>query len=498
MYIIKNAFHNMLRNKGKNILIGVIITVVTICTCVGLAINKAGSNLVNTYKSSNPLTVSFNLDMVSLRGEDDSEKSSFESISVEDVLEYADSNLVKDFYYTLESSLTSSDIDPVDDNERPQTNEDNNSDTIDDDSSFKKDKNFGNIGDFRITAYSNFAYLTDFVDGTKKITSGEMVSGSGDADEIVISKDLATKNEIEVNDEITFTLPNDEDSTFTFKVIGIYDDNSEDTSTNFMQINALNSVNQIYANVASVQGILDKVGDDNTKLVASNGLTAKYYLTDNDKVDEFEEEVRNKGLDEHYTVETNEDEILATLKPIQNISKFSFNLLTVIIIIGVVVLAVINFLNIRDRKYEIGVLRAIGMSKFKVIIQFILEIFFVALCSLVVGTAVGCIISQPVTNKMLENEIESYQEETSALEENFGRGGFERPSREISGKNTIGGKGENRGQNITYVDSLKVKIDVVTILELLGISIIITVTSGLVALLFINKYNPNKILQNRV
>ena len=494
MYIFKNALRNMLRNRGKNILIGVIITVTSICTCIGLAINKAGNNLVKSYKDSNPLAVSLNLDMSSLRGEDDSTKSSFESITVEDVIKYANSKLVKDYYYTLESSLSSSTIEAVVDNERPQSDNNENAKNMNP----KMNKNLGDIGDFRISAYSNFAYLNDFSDGTKKITNGEMVSGSDTENEIVISEDLALKNEINVGDSITFSLPSDESITFEYKVKGIYENNKDDDSSNFMQINVLNSVNQIYANIKTVQEILDKVQDDNTKLVASNGLSVKYYLTENDNLESFEEEVRSKGLDNHYKVETNEEEILTTLKPIQNISQFSRNFLIVIIIIGVVVLAVINFLNIRDRKYEIGVLRAIGMSKSKVTIQFILEIFFVALISLAIGSGIGCILSQPVTNKMLENEINSYQNEVDNLKENFGKEGFEQPARNFNGSGNRMGRKNNVDQNITYVDTLKVEIDIMMILELFIVGIGITIVSSSIACLFINKYNPNRILQNRI
>ncbi len=50
----------------------------------------------------------------------------------------------------------------------------------------------------------------------------------------------------------------------------------------------------------------------------------------------------------------------------------------------------------------------------------------------------------------------------------------------------------------TYVDSLKVKIDFLTILELFGVSILLTLVSTATVSIIINKYNPNKILQNRL
>ena len=79
-------------------------------------------------------------------------------------------------------------------------------------------------------------------------------------------------------------------------------------------------------------------------------------------------------------------------------------------------------------------------------------------------------------------------EEKQEVENNFGRGNIER-------------KGFNKmelNQNIDYVDNLNVKIDIYTILQLFGVVILITIISGSITIISINKYEPNKILQNRV
>lgn len=497
MYLFKNAFKNTIRNKGKNILIGVIITTITICTCIGLSIHKAASNLVDTYIKKNPLEVSFQLDMSTLRNAEDSEKSSFNGLTVDDVKKYADSDLVKDYYYILETSINGENIEAVEDNERPtEENIEKPIDEENENNNFKREK-MESIGDFRITAYSNFAYLKDFSSGDKKIAQGEMIDGSSEENEIVISNALAEKNNLEIGSSVILCLTNDESVQFTYQVVGIYEDNTDSSSSNFMQMSALNSSNQIYANLANVEEILNKAGtnNDTTKLVANNGLQAKFYLNHDDDLEEFEKEAKEKGLSDYYSATTNEEEILATLKPIQNLSTFASNFFIVIIVIGIIVLAVINFLNIRDRKYEIGVLRAIGMSKFKVTSQLVLEVFFVSIISLVLGTGIGTLISQPTTNKMLEKEIQSYQEETTNMEENFGRGGFERPSENMN--SNFKGNMKKQNQTVDYVDSLKVKINITTILQLFAISILLTSTSAFVASLVINKYSPNKILQNR-
>ena len=52
--------------------------------------------------------------------------------------------------------------------------------------------------------------------------------------------------------------------------------------------------------------------------------------------------------------------------PLKNLSTFATYFLIVVLIIGAVILIVLNIFNIRERKYEVGVMTAIGMKKGKV------------------------------------------------------------------------------------------------------------------------------------
>lgn len=492
MYIIKNAYLNIIRGKGRNILIGIIITAITISACVSLSINKSASALIQSYKDNNPIEVSFSLDPMSLRGSSDEEKQSFTALNVEDIKKYGDSDLISDYYYTQEVSLSSNDIEPVNYSEMEIPNNQNVPDDIPNDKG-KNDK-IGNMGDYRLTGYSDPSYITDFINGTKKIIEGEMFSKDNTENVIVISEELADQNNLEIGSTITFYSPNNTDINITYRVIGIFEDNSDIETNGFMQMNAMNSRNQMYTNITSISNTINSIGieDSSSKRMMSNtGLTAKYYLNNNDDLEEFENEVREKGLSEYYSINTNEEEALATLKPIQNLSSFSSTFLIIILVVGGLILAIINMINIRERKYEIGVLRAIGMSKLKVNLQLVIEIFMVSIVSLIIGTTIGTLLSQPVTNTMLKNEISNYQNEQKQILENFGEGNFERP-------------GFNKGNfkstmpnNVQYIDTLDVNINFITIIQLFLVSLMLTVVSGFVSVAFVNKYEPNKILQNR-
>lgn len=114
MYILKNAYLNIIRSKGRNLLIGLIITIVVTSAFISITISKSGENLVESYKQNNPLKVTLNLDMMNFRNADENAKNDFELLSIEDINNIGKLSSVNGYYYTLESSLNSDDIEKID------------------------------------------------------------------------------------------------------------------------------------------------------------------------------------------------------------------------------------------------------------------------------------------------------------------------------------------------------------------------------------------------
>ena len=50
MYILQNALKNLVRNKGRNLMIGAIIFVIILTTVVSLIINNTSSAVIEDYK----------------------------------------------------------------------------------------------------------------------------------------------------------------------------------------------------------------------------------------------------------------------------------------------------------------------------------------------------------------------------------------------------------------------------------------------------------------
>ena len=157
--------------------------------------------------------------------------------------------------------------------------------------------------------------------------------------------------------------------------------------------------------------------------------------------------------------------------------------------IGGIVLFVINMINIRERKYEIGVLRTIGISKFKLTMQFVSELVMVSVVALILGAGIGAVSSKGISNSLLASEIESSNERTEEIGKNFGGG---MPDR--------GNKGDMRGQGMPVVeayDSIDAVVDMKVLLELLGIGLTLVLISSIASMVSIQRFSPLTILKER-
>lgn len=232
---------------------------------------------------------------------------------------------------------------------------------------------------------------------------------------------------------------------------------------------------------------IETYGD--SKYVSSYYYTSSFSLNSSN-IESAKEEIEEKGLSEYYQVTTNLDTINSETESIQNVSNFASTFLVITLLIGAVVLFVINMINVRERKYEIGVLRTIGMKKIYVILQFVLELLMVSTVSLLLGAGIGSILSVPTANKLLENEINSSQEQMNNISENFGKPG--------DGSNRGFTKMEMKGVvKVEQVSSIHAAVDLKVLIELLGIGMILTLISSISAITSIARFSPITILKER-
>ncbi|MBR3300266.1 MAG: ABC transporter permease [Clostridia bacterium] len=602
MYIIKNAFRCIGRAKGRNFLIGLIVVLLSVSSCLGLSIRQANKTLKKQYSDDMEITASLNtksrddeitLDTLTTLSKDKSVKSFYKSASVYfsagdgiepiDVAgsfkknsdfknEYGNIKNGEQKTETIEgTSNTSSSsynivllaneeniIDnteqsgeegqeqpgeggqqaPSGDGQEGQEgtetqkpgNDDNSSGSFptppsgDSSGSDGSDRGFDPSqmpgGDTFITKnfFFNMASMNDFtVIGADASALPSYVSSlnclsTDSADfKCVISKNLAEENELSVGDTFTLKNPENEEETYKFTIAGIAD-YSESTDDSNTSSNAGFTDNNIYVNYLTVEKIAEDSaalnGDatvennDKKKVALSASYTGTFVFANLNDFNSFKETVGDK-----YSVNSEDvDNYNTSVKQLNTLGEYATYFLIVIFVIGGFVLVIINLFSIRNRKYEIGVLTAIGMKKYKVALQFVTELFVVTFAALIIGSSIGAVTSVPVTNKLLKtiNTTQTTsQSETSSDSDNSKSmtppGSSSDSKSGMPSTPSYDGKMPSRPGSAArnYIASVKSATNLTVIFEMIGVGLILTLISSLAAMLFVMRYEPLKILNNR-
>ena len=495
MFIFKNAWISITRNKGRNVLIGAIILVIACACTITLAINNTASDLINSYSSAynKELTLVFDRESMmkdfDIRGEEGREqaKEKFENIAsytIEDVKTFAEVKHIESYYYTYSFSLNGNNIEKAE---------------IETDSKFggfggKPGGGRGPMGgssmDFTLTGYSSLESMSEFINGTYTMTevTDNAWDVAFDGNYVFINEELASYNELSLNDKIK--LEDEDGKTYEFEIIGIFEDNEE--SEDSMMSMFSNSANTIVTNADALVNI-DAENDN-----IDGTVNPTFIIDDYANAEAIQNELYEKGLDETYIVETNQEIAEAGVSSVKNVKSFATTFLIITLLIGGVVLFILNMINIRERKYEIGVFRTIGISKLKLTMQFASELLVVAFVALIIGAGIGATMSKPVSNSLLSSEIESSTNSSEQMKNNFGGMG-ERPD----------GTGGNRGgnmpdfnkmsgtPNIQAYDSIDAVVNITVILELLVIGLSLVFVSSLASMISIQRFSPLTILKER-
>ena len=522
-------------------MIGIIIIVISIAVTITLAIRNSANTIVDAYNEANPLIASISMNRNKVmelfgKGEDKQESNienfnNIPSLTKEEIESYGDSKYLTSYYYTYTTSLDSDSlVKAADSVSKEVTTKESSTTTKNNGSKGGKGGPFGGgflerntttiitktteifqnskiqTGDFSLVGYSSYDAMEDFIKGTYKITEGSLFTDFSTYN-CVINKELATLNELEVGDTFELKNSNTKDK-YTFTVSGIYEEDNSNSSNISMYSN---SANKIIVSSSIVETVLN---DDND---LEGSIVPSFILKNENVIEEYSNEVTEKGLNEYYQISTNLESIEEETKSISNVKTFAITFLIITLIIGGVVLLVINMINVRERKYEIGVLRTIGMKKTLVISQFVFELLIISLFSLIIGAGIGSLTSVKTANYLLANEIENATESMKNINNNFGGINFNR--REPNEKDKVE-VSENEAEasleeenkksdvnaknikvqgvaNINPIQNMNAVVDFKVILQLLGIGLLLTLISSVSAMISISRFSPLTILKER-
>lgn len=375
MNFIKRAFWNMKAKKGKTLLQLFVFTVICVFVLSGLTIQSAAqkSSELARQELGGSVTLQVDRQKQMEKQQDSGEKRSFEStpIKVSDANKLAALDHVKSYNYITSASANAGNFDAIE----------SSSSSSSDSSSSSNTKN-GQGGPQRIQAdlsiegVTSTALVDEFSDGDSKITDGRAITKSDVGKNVtVINETLAVENDVSVGDSITIESATDEDTTVKLKVVGIYKTTSsgDDQAQNFSFLNPYNKLYTPYTATAALKG------DDYKNTIDS----AVYYMDDAKNMDAFVKAAKKTSIDFNtYTLNTNDQLYQQMVGPIENVASFSKNVVYLVSVAGAVILGLIVMMSIRERKYEMGVLMAIGEKRWKLIGQFLTEILIVAVIAI--------------------------------------------------------------------------------------------------------------------
>lgn len=488
MYIIKNALHNLVRNRGRNLMVGGIIFVIIVSVVTSLMINNASNEVINDYKSRFGSEVSFIPNMQKMKEE--AQKNSTDGrmtmkrpiIAPEDLIKFGESEYLKESIYTAETKGNSEQLKPIDEEKGGGGG------------SMLSGPGASNQGQAGREYYHKLLgnNYEDFKNGLRELADGQFPENNN---ECMISTELLENSGLSIGDTITVTSalenmsggPGNEEYTdisWELTIVGTYVDATDEYSEGRMNNAFTNRRNEIITNFETIS---EKMVDGLTGI----NVDAKYYLQNPDMLEEFRDEVYAKGLSNIYDVDTDSASYNKVVGPVEGLKGISITFVIIVLVFGSIILSLLASIAIRERKYEIGVLRAMGLKKSKVIAGLWTETLVITAICLVIGLGVGKLVAQPVTNIMLDKQIAA-AEQANNNNNGMPNGGM------MNGMGMVTSSVGRPGQaNVEPLKDINVSLEWVTVLEIIGIAILLSSLSGVIATRKIIKYEPIKILMER-
>jgi len=463
MYIFTNAMKNLLRNKGRNILIGLVTLAIIVSAVVTLTINNASSRIIDDAKLDIASRVDISVDLFT-HGRDGRE-----TITIEQYVSFADSPYLRHTIFNVEMQAWFD--------------------------------NFYAIGDFTFgtTPPPDPSMVHSPVGRLVGTSEPENIAGFGDyrhlvegrlfsaLNEAIITEQLADHNGLTIGDVIYLESAFQAGKRFELEIVGIFS-HEEDPLTEWQSV------------IWEMMGFSLPMMISNNEVIASfdtimaagwetaDGLSPQFefYLSNPNYLARFEQEVRAKGLPDVFDVTINQAALDRVIGPLSSMQNAATTFTIVILVLGAIVLVLVSYLAIRERKYEIGVLRAMGMERGKISIGIFAEAVMITALCLVIGLGMGGLAAQGVADRLLAGEVESAIEEAQAS----GEGG-----RVLM----AGGEVQTDDPAAGYrpISDIQVAVGADVIVQIIIIALALAAVSSLIGIIRITQYEPLKILRDR-
>ena len=328
-------------------------------------------------------------------------------------------------------------------------------------------------GDTAIQGVNSFAFVSDVENGSMKIVEGQAFDEST-KDGVVISQKLADANSLKVGSEIKFKTTADTAKELTFKVVGIYSTSTEDFN-----------YNTVYTNIDSAKSFMT---DDQLKDLSVQDV--RYYLTSAENKDAFLKETAAKYPEiktDNLKLDIDDSSYQTMVGPIEHVGSFASTVFWIVVAATVAIITLIVVINVKDRRYEMGVLLSLGAKRGNIIGQVFVELIVVGTIGFLLSLGTSHLIAQKMGDSLLKQQVASSQQATSDTTQQRGinarPGGFSRMT--------------TRQSSAKQIDTIDVSAGVHEYAMLFGIGYLILIVAMILPSINVLRYQPKTILAGK-
>jgi len=463
MYIIKNAVKNLIRNLGRNSLIAAVTLVIIISAVVTLTINNAASVIIDEARMDIASRVDISVDLFT-HGRDGRP-----TVTVEQYVSFANSAYLRHTVFQAEMQAWFGNFYAVGDFSLGMTP--------------PPDPNMAHSPVGKLVGHSEPENISGF-GMYRHFVAGRMFEALNEA---IITAELADLNGLSVGDVIYIESAFQHGKRFELEVVGIFSHEADETevfqsalwSMMGFSLPMMISQNEIFTSFETLMSVGWETAD---------GLDIRpdFYLRNPDYLARFEAEVRASGLPDAFGVTINQAALDRVTGPLNGMRSAALTFTIVILVLGAMVLVLVSYLAIRERKYEVGVLRAMGMERGKIAFGIFTESIVITALCLAIGLGAGAAIAQPTANRLLAGEVEAHAEAIA----HSGEGG-----RVLM----AGGQVQTDDPAAGYrpISDIQVALGADVMVQIIFIALALAAVSAVIGIIRITQYEPLKILRER-
>lgn len=332
------------------------------------------------------------------------------------------------------------------------------------------DKQYENL--FPVEAHKFTEYDTKFMSKSFRLVEGRHLV-EGDKNKVLVHKALAEKNNLKVGDRIIgtkdsldYNASKDAPSEYDLEIVGIFESQNTDRMGSKLEIpenlilSDMNTLNALYG--------YSKGNSQYTSAVFNTNKNVDDVISDVNKIQE------NWSL---YNISKSDDTFLALSKSFDSLEKIVNMLLIGSIIVGIIVLSLVLAFWIQGRIHETGILLSIGVGKFKIISQYIIELLLISVPAFGTSYFSSKMISQNIGDAMVSQASKQAVQE---VQQGFGGMSL--------------GYDANTSLATQTVDGIDVDVSLKEVLYVYAIGATIIISSVIISSSSIIRLKPKEIL----